>query len=230
MSLSIIVSILDSHEVVKRQIMHYYKMNMPDNVEIIFIDDGSDPLLCDSFDLKNLTIYQTHDNRSWSWPAGRNKGAELASGDYLLMVDIDYIITRETLTAALEFSGDRMFFCRQFGILDIAGNLKTDRKTLLSYGLKEKHLTSTNFFKGHRNNFVIKKSLFKEMGGYNEDLIKNPYSQIDGPDSAFKRVWNKFLRAGKAVEYKGYRPTLYMFPNGRFCEKDKGLFHGLKRI
>jgi len=228
MKLSIIISILDSHEVVRRQILHYKKMDMP-GVEIIFMDDGSNPPLCDDYGLSNLRICQTHDNRPWSWPAGRNKGAELASGDYLLMMDIDYIITKEALTTAMEFSGDRMFFCRQFGILDVDGNLAIDKKTLLSYGLKEKYLASTNFHKGHRNNFVIKKSLFFEMGGYNEDLIKNPYSQVDGPDSTFKRVWNKFVRRGKAVEYNGYRPALYMFPNGRFCEKDTGLFHNLDR-
>ena len=229
MRLSIIVSILDSHEVVRRQILHYHKMNVPGDAEIIFMDDGSDPPLNGGYGLSNLTICPTNDNRPWSWPAARNKGAALASGEYLLMMDIDYILTTEALNSAIEFSGDRMFFQRQFGILDEAGRLVTDKETLLSYGLKEKHLASTNFFKGHRNNFVIKKSLFEEMSGYNEELIDRPYSQIDGPDSSFKRIWNRFLRAGKAVEYKGYKPTLYMFPNGRFCEKNSGLFHNLKR-
>ena len=226
MRLSIIVSILDSHEVVRRQILHYKKMDLPDYIEIIFMDDGSDPPLTNQ-GLKNLTIYPTHDTRSWTWPVARNRGAEIAKSDYLLMADIDYIITKQAINQVLEFSGDRMFFTRQFGVLDENGNLVNDRDVLKSYGLKNRHFTSSNFYKGHRNNFVIKKSLFNEMGGYSEDIA--PYSQIDGPDSAFKRVWNKFLRAGKAVDYTGYRPTLYMIPNGRFCAFQCGMFHKLTR-
>ena len=227
MRLSIIVPILDSHEIVRRQILHYKKMDLADDIEIIFMDDGSDPPLNKHHGLKNLTIYPTHDKRSWSWPVARNRAAEIANSEYLFMADIDYIITKQVINQVLEFRGDRMFFSRQFGVLDENGNLVNDRHTLKSYGLKDRHFTSSNFYKGHRNNFVINKSLFNDMGGYNEDIA--PYSQIDGPDSAFKRVWNKFLRTGKAVDYSGYRPTLYMIPNGRFCAFQCGMFHKLSR-
>jgi hypothetical protein len=219
MTLSIIISVLDSHEVVRRQQKHFAEIDPTGKAELIIIDDGSDPPL--GLD------YETNNKQSWTWPAARNFGARIANGTHLLMMDIDYILTQEALNFALEFDGDRMFFVRQFGILNKDGHLRTDKKTLLEYGLKEKHLTSTNFWKGHRNNFVIRKSLFEEMGGYNEEIA--PYSQIDGPDSSFKRVWNRFLREGKADDYTGYRPTLYIFPNGRFCEKDSGLFHKLSR-
>jgi len=43
--LSIIIPVLNSHEIVRRQIAHFKKMNLPDDVELIIVDDGSDPPL-----------------------------------------------------------------------------------------------------------------------------------------------------------------------------------------
>jgi len=43
--LSIIIPVLNSHEIVRRQIEHFRKMNLPDDVELIIVDDGSDPPL-----------------------------------------------------------------------------------------------------------------------------------------------------------------------------------------
>jgi len=43
--LSIIIPVLNSHEIVRRQIKHFKKMDLPDDVELIIVDDGSDPPL-----------------------------------------------------------------------------------------------------------------------------------------------------------------------------------------
>jgi len=43
--LSIIIPVLNSHEIVRRQIEHFKKMDLPDDVELIIVDDGSDPPL-----------------------------------------------------------------------------------------------------------------------------------------------------------------------------------------
>jgi len=43
MKLSIVISIYQSHEIVRRQALHFAKMGLPDDVEFIFVDDGSDP-------------------------------------------------------------------------------------------------------------------------------------------------------------------------------------------
>lgn len=41
--LSIIIPVLNSHEIVRRQIKHFKRMDLPDDVELIIVDDGSDP-------------------------------------------------------------------------------------------------------------------------------------------------------------------------------------------
>jgi len=43
--LSIIIPVLNSHEIVRRQIAHFEKMDLPDDIELIIVDDGSDPPL-----------------------------------------------------------------------------------------------------------------------------------------------------------------------------------------
>ena len=45
MKLSIIIPVLNSHEIVRRQIEHFKKMDLPDDIELIIVDDGSDPPL-----------------------------------------------------------------------------------------------------------------------------------------------------------------------------------------
>ena len=45
MKLSIVIPVLNSHEVVRRQCLHFAKMPLPDDVEVVLVDDGA---LCGS--------------------------------------------------------------------------------------------------------------------------------------------------------------------------------------
>jgi len=45
MKVSVIIAVLNSHEVVRRQIEHFKKMELSSDVEIILVDDGSNPPL-----------------------------------------------------------------------------------------------------------------------------------------------------------------------------------------
>jgi len=56
MKLSIIVSIFNSHEIVRRQFLHYERLGLPPDVEILFMDDSSDPPLEYNGPLKNIKI------------------------------------------------------------------------------------------------------------------------------------------------------------------------------
>lgn len=230
MRVSIIVPVLDSHEVFRRQCLHFEKMNLPSDVEIIIVDDGSSPALEYSGPL-NLLLVQTHDKRPWTWALARNQGAKLARGEWLIMYDIDHIIRRDLIDMVREYDGQKIQFLREFGVLLDDGTFSQDVNTLLDYGLTEKRYTDRGVkITPHPNMFAMKKDIFWEIGGYREDLVERPYPQ--GEDRLFKGAWAKWIRDGKGQVHTE-RPTIYMFPNGKLIgdvdADPKGLFHKLTR-
>jgi glycosyltransferase involved in cell wall biosynthesis len=233
MKLSIIVPVLNSHEIVRRQILHYESMNLPDDVQIIFMDDGSDPPITTASTLLNMRIVPTGDKRPWTWAIARNSGARIAQGAYFLMTDLDYIIPRSAIDAALAFTGDKMRFRREFGVLMPDGSFTQDVKVLETYGLPAERIAQKGVtMPPHPNNFVIRKDVFWGLGGYREDLVDRPYPQ--GEDRHFKREWTRAVEQGRFVEDDAaLRPVIYMFPNGQFCKdvdyNPFGLFHELSR-
>jgi len=235
MRLSIVIPFLNSHEIVRRQILHWKKMDLPDNVETLFMDDGSDPPLELGPDPpRNFHIVATNDFRPWTSSLARNTGAKLAHGEYLLLTDGDYILTREAILHCLTYNGDRLGFRRQFAVLDENGDFTQDKETLMAWGLPESRFNSRKglFFSPHPNNFVIRRQLFLDMGGYDEKLIlSRGYPQRE--DSHFKRTYRRWVNMGKIKEDAFPRATIYMFPNGQFCgdvdSNPFGMFHTLTR-
>lgn len=218
MRLSIVTAVLNSHEIVRRQLLHYG--SLPDDVELIFVDDGSNPPLTG-----NVKIIQTNDTRNWTEHIARNKGAKEASGDYIFFIDIDYVVPFETILKCLGFKGDRKPIRRQFGILTKEGTISTEAKDLKEFGLKDRWIRK-KYFPGHRSQFLIKKSLFWDMGGYNESL-DGVWRITGGAGERFWRKWQKLEIEGK-VMLDNDPLDVYMFPSGKFADFELPLFHGLK--
>ncbi len=219
---SIIIPVLNSHEIVRRQILHFEKMPLPEDVELIIVDDGSDPPITTESKLPRI-IY-TNDKRPWTSSLARNATAPQANGEYIIFADVDHIITKEIVDKVRNFDGDFMRFNRAFGILDEEGNFSQDHEVLHKYGLSKKQLKEfgTHLFP-QRNQYATRKDFFiNVMGGYNERLVlTKPYPQRE--DGNFARRWDVLYAEGKVrdfddmVGYK-YRATLPMFPNGKYCE------------
>jgi glycosyltransferase involved in cell wall biosynthesis len=235
---SIIISVFNSHEIVRRQITHWRNLNLPDDVEILLMDDGSTPPL--SGELKNLRIIQVgnprndsdgifHDGRV---SIARNLGAKLAEGEFLLMTDIDYIITKENIEAARNMKYDKARFRREMGVILEDGTVTQDLDVLRQYGLAEERIQSRGvLISPHPNNFIIRKSTYWAIGGYRENL-QGIYPSKG--DTWFKRDWTVFHEAGKAtIAPAEERTTILMFPNGKFCGdvdfNPFGLFHTMSR-
>jgi glycosyltransferase involved in cell wall biosynthesis len=232
---SCVIPVLNSHEIVRRQLLHFARIGLASlsDVEVIYMDDGSDPPIRGGDELPNFRIVATNDFRPWTWALARNAGAKLATGNYMLMCDLDYIIPRSAIDAALAFTGDKLRFKREFGVLDEEGNFTQDLSVLKRYGLSDKRIAERGVkLPPHPNNFCIRRDLYWQMGGYPEDRIDRPYPQ--GEDRWFKRRWVEFCNKGLAKESEtDDRPMLYMFPNGQFCGdvdfNPMGLFHDLSR-
>jgi len=227
MKLSIIISIYMSVEATRRQILHFQKMNLSDDVEFIFVDDGSEPplIMANLPQLKKLTIYETGSKLAWTQGLGRNLGASKAKGEYLFMTDIDHIISKGAIEDALNFAGNRMMFRRQIGVLDENGDIRQDKKTLKDWGYENDKLDASV----HSNTFVMKKSIFDGLGGYDEKACTWGYHPATrrGDDCFFNSKWNRAYRGYVCP----YGRDIYVFPLGRFNKWGDlnlfNLFHNL---
>jgi glycosyltransferase involved in cell wall biosynthesis len=226
MKLSIIIPVLDSHLALRRQLLHMERDGLPPDTEFILVDDGSDPPIENTSSLP-ITIQRTGDTRPWTWALARNVGARMAQGQYLLMFDLDHIVTRKLLDFVVTTDYPKVQFKRELAVLDERGVLTQDRDILESYGLPRKARLR---LESHHNSFAMRRDLFWELGGYREDLIGREYPQ--GEDSDFWRKWEAY-RDLQNIVLPEHPPTLYVFPNGRWCGDvdydSHKLFHNLSR-
>lgn len=232
MKLSIVIPVLDSHEAFRRQCRHLERIGIPDDTEIIIVDDDSDPPL-EYHGRLPLTILPTHDPRPWAWAPARNKGARAARGEYLLMFDLDHIVSRELIDYVRAFGGQKVQFKREFAVLREDGSFSQDLDTLVEYGWPPERYKSKGLgIPPAPNQFAMRRDLFWELGGYREDWVeRRGYPQ--GEDNEFKARWQRGVLAGK-WQVSEHRPTIYVFPTGKLVGHDvdfdpKGMFHKLTR-
>jgi hypothetical protein len=228
MKLSIITAILDSHEIVRRQALHYRMMGLPDDVEIIWVDDGSNPPI--EADLPNGRIIRTNNTTPWSEHAARNRGVEVSRGSTLFLADIDYILPRDAIMQAREFMGHRMDIRRRLGVLDETGTIKADNATLKAWKVRARWMGRV--IPGHRSQFVMARRVFDKIGGYREDLAGVTHPNGGGAGNRFHGEWRRLLREG-LVTLAEERVDVLAFPSGKWClgkdENPSGLFHELRR-
>ena len=221
MKLSIVISVLDGWEMLRRQLVHFGKMDLPDDVEILIMDDGSDPPLSlvprmfPNCNIRNLWIYPTEDKREWTVAPARNLGAKISKAPYYLMTDIDHFWRKDAVMEAYEFAEDRMAFKRYFGVLDADGDFTEDLDVLRAWGLTEERIEKRGTrCPPHTNSFCMRREMYWDLGGYEENRVGLQYPQME--ESRFKGRFRQAVTDGKAIETK-HRPKIYQFPNGRFC-------------
>lgn len=231
---SIIITVLDSHLIVKRYLRHFKRMKLPSDVEIILVDDGSDPPLdFPDHGVKNLNIYPTGDKRPWTQACARNLGAKIALGEYLLMTDIDHILSKEAIMTVRDFDGDKMVFPRHFAILNSKGKIVNDPDTLFIYGLHERFSKRKIFSAGHHmNTFAMKKSIYMKLDGYHPKYCGIAQGRNHG-DKRFYRKYSNCVNAGECREAI-VGPIIYVFPGMAKCKSlseidPLNLFHRLTR-
>lgn len=222
MKVSIVIAVLESREVLRRQARYFRLLKLPQDTEIIILDDGSKPPLEVDVTPEYFSLIPTNDFRPWSQPCARNYGAELAKGEYLLMTDIDHILSREAIEAVRQFDGDKMMFPRHWAILDKGGRICQKPEVLFQYGLSEELYKERGLHGGHHaNTFAMRKSVFDALGGYDESFC----GKYGGDDTNFSRRYGQHHYAGNCARHV-MGPRIFVYPDPR---KDvKKVFHSLR--
>lgn len=222
MKVSIVIAVLESREVLRRQARYFQGLALPKDTEIIILDDGSKPALEVDVTPENFSLIPTNDFRPWSQPCARNFGAEHAKGEYVLMTDIDHILSREAIEAVRNFDGDKMCFPRHWAILDDNGRICQETEVLFEYGLDKDLYEQRGLHGGHHaNTFAMKRSIYLELGGYDEKFC----GKYGGDDTNFSRRYGKHHYAGNCARHV-MGPPIFVYPDPR---KDvKKIFHNLR--
>lgn len=231
---SIVIAVLNSHKVVSRQLRHFKRMPLPEDVELVLVDDGSNPPLSPIPGALNLTLLHTYDKRPWTQGLARNMGAAAARGQYLLFTDIDHILTRDAIDAARTFTGDKMSFRRYFGILDRNGSIICDPESMLAFGLSPRHYRRRGLSGGvHGNTYAIRASIFRFLGGYDRRHCEQGFhvgGKYMSEERDFNRRYDRLCLKGEA-QWQVLGPNIYHYPTSKFHKDGNnnphGLFHGL---
>jgi len=234
MKVSIVIAVLNSHEIVRRQLLHWGRMDFGDNVEWVIVDDGSTPPLADSFDWpKNFIIHATNNFDEWTQPMARNIGAELAHNPMLICTDIDHILTEKTIQFVCDTYYDVIHFIRHIAVLDENGNFTQDGRVLASWNVPPERIAGKKYrVSPHSNSYGIRRDRFLKLGGSRQGKTYPNRDEIP-----LKRKLKVCEAKGRMITIPDdERPLIYVMPTGRFCGdgRDKdfnpfGYFHNLKR-
>ncbi len=97
MKFSVITPYYEAPLMLLTQMDHLRMQGVPDNVEYIFVDDGSrkHPI---NEKLPYARVVQIKQDMAWNVGGARNLGAHVAKGEWLLFADMDRIIPHEVFS------------------------------------------------------------------------------------------------------------------------------------
>jgi hypothetical protein len=221
---SLIIAVLQSYDVVLRQVRHYANIfDKRPQWEMVLIDDGSKPpieIAFSEYERFNFQLHQSFDYRPWTQPCARNFGSYAACGSFFLFTDIDHFFTAENIDEAYLFAGDRCFWKRRHGVLSETGEIINDDKTLLEYGCAPEHLRSIG---QHANTFGIRKKTFEQLGGYDSKFC----GKYGGDDTDFSDRYGKLHYAGGCKRSDTLQTMMYVYPDP--AADRRGVFHDLRK-
>ena len=168
--ISIIVPMRNSEKTIKTCLDSILNSEFKD-YEIVIADGGSTDnsvKIVKEFKVKNLRLIESKDNEA---AAGRNNGTKVARGDILFFVDSDVVIKKNTLTIVNESFKDKnvVVVCGIYDKTSLNKNFFPMFDTLWKhYEWVNSESENCDFFPTARS--AIRKSVFQDVGGFNEAL------------------------------------------------------------
>jgi hypothetical protein len=143
-------------------------------LRVIIVDDGSPESPAANvprpYGLPEIEIYRVLEDRPWHQHAARNLAADQAPEGWMLLTDMDHMLSVESAGALLKAIGK--------GKLDEGAVYMLDR---VEANTGEPTLGRTGEPKPHPNSFLLTREMFWRIGGYDED-----YCGVYGTDRLFR--------------------------------------------
>ena len=165
-SLSIVVPVYNTEKYLRRCMDSIMNQTLKD-IEIIIVDDGSKKecaVLCDEISKTDSRIKVIHqENRGLS--ETRNRGMELATGEYICFIDSDDYIALDFYESLINTIGDYDFI--QFGYKRVTTNGKVICQKL-PHHIYQFHSACMRIY---RKDFLAKNNLLFMVGKLYEDVL-----------------------------------------------------------
>ena len=181
--ISIVFPYYDNPQMLRFQlgIFKSYSPEVLNRCEIILVDDCSPTYpareVVRETDHPDVRMFRVAFDKPWNQDAARNIGAFEARGEYLLLTDIDHVIPEETLKDLMTLEDERTV-----------------------YTLARKAHFSETVIASHVNSYVMARTLYWSIGGYDEE-----FWGTYGSDRLFR---NRVRRVAPIVELTGSRLEL----------------------
>jgi hypothetical protein len=244
MHLSIIINVLDSHEVVRRQLLHLTSICKYPAIELIIVDDGSEEPILNYLDLPFTTLHtnsttdqtslhkltstlptyilETHDKRPWTQARARSLGVNYSNGSRLLLLDVDHVITEDVLKSAYYGEYDKIKFPREFVSLTADGLIDRRLEVIVKHGVKVEDIP--NGKPAPPNIFAVRREIYELVGGYDYEKYAGRYGH---EDTDFNTRYDRMIKTGK-VKPTSIGPKIGVI-NGA-CAELGILFHNCRRV
>lgn len=173
MMISLVMPFYRNSEMLALQYLEWarWSAKAKQQIEIIIVDDCSPEPATDiqvPAGMPPISIYRIAEDRPWHQHAARNLGAHVAEAPWLLLTDMDHMLTAHAADALI----------RRIGKLDPECAYFLNR---IEVDTGEPTRNEKGERKPHPNSFVMTRDLYWRVGGYDED-----YCGIYGTDGLFK--------------------------------------------
>jgi len=178
--ISIIIPVYNSAKYINRALESIYNQTYK-NFEVIIVNDGSTDKTLDIINKnKNFNKIKIINQKNSGSTAARNKGAEIANGDWLAFLDSDDYWLSNKLDEQLKLANENDFdavFCNGYYAKDgkEIGLLHQKEKAIKLNGVINKKVekifhSSSRYTISFPSCMLIKKKIFSSLGCFNNEL------------------------------------------------------------
>lgn len=207
---SVIIPCYNDGKYINEAVSSIYNQDY-ENLEIIIIDDGSDDntkRILEGINKENLQII-SQENAGPS--VARNRGINIAKGDYILTLDADDYFDSTFVSKAMGILKKNS----KIGLVSCWLNIFIDKKIIGKFHHKGGNSDSLIFTNGAIGNALFRKQCWVDVNGYDE-LMRTGFEDWDFNISIVKEGWEIHIIEEELFNYRDKKKSRNKIANQSF--------------